>query len=197
VGRVLQTAAACAAYLDERYGAREKLPHVKIVLAPRNGPGYARTNYIVITDVAKLPPDALSRFLCHELAHFWSSGAIASGPENWLNEAFAEFVALRYVRSVHGQEAFDRIMNQFRTISEKQPAVWTPTGTARPSGMVAYRKAPYLLHRLEERLGTEVMDRILARRMSERVTTTRTLLTLVAEVAGREHSDWFASELGK
>ncbi len=89
VRRVLDTTGSCAAHLNERYGARERLPHVKIVLAPRSGPGYARTNYIVITEVAKLPAEALRRFLCHELAHFWSSRAIASAPENRLNDAIA------------------------------------------------------------------------------------------------------------
>ncbi len=197
ITRVLETTTACAQYLNQRYGARETLPPIKIVLAPRAGPGYARTNYIVITDVSKLPPDALSRFLCHELAHFWSTGANSSGPENWLNEAFAEFVAVRYVRDVHGREPFLKIIEQFRAISEKQPAVWTPAATARPTGMVSYRKAPYLLHLLEERVGSDVMDRILARRMSERVVRTQDLLSVIAQTAGQAHADWFAAQLGK
>jgi hypothetical protein len=196
VRRVLDTTAACAAYLNQRYGVRESVPQVKIVMAPRNGPGYARTNYIVITDVAKLPPDALSRFLCHELAHFWSTGAIASGPENWLNEAFAEFVSLRYVRQTYGAEAYQKIIDQMRTVSEKQPAIWKAGATARPGGMVSYRKAPYLLHRLEERIGAEMMEQFLARRMVERVVTTRQLIDLVGQVAGAEYAAWFEAELG-
>jgi hypothetical protein len=197
IRRVLDTTTACASYLNEQYGAREKLPHIKLVMAPRAGPGYARTNYIVITDVAKLPADALSRFLCHELAHFWSIGAVSSGPENWLNEAFAEYVSLRYVRAQYGDSAYNQIITQLRTVSEKQPRVWARDATTRPGGVVAYRKAPYLLHRLEERIGRATMDRILARRMIDRVTTTSALLQIIAEVAGADAATWFEAELGK
>src|SRR5688500_16633558 len=69
VRAILDVADGCAAWLDARYGARDTLPHAKVVLAPRTGPGYARSNYIVITDVVGLQGAGLAHFLCHELAH--------------------------------------------------------------------------------------------------------------------------------
>ncbi len=197
ISRVLTTSASCAAYLNERYGARGALPHAKMVLAPRNGPGYARKNYIVITETRNLPPEALGRFICHELAHYWSSGAVSSGPENWLNEGFAEFVSARYVRAVHGEAAYQKILDQWLDAGKGQPAVWTPTSTRRPGPRVAYRKAPYIMHQLEQRIGSALMDRVLESYMLNRIATTPELLQMVTSVAGAEHAEWLRTELAR
>ena len=197
VTRVLHTSDACATFLNQRYAARERLPHAKMVLAPRNGPGYARTNYIVITDVRNLPSPSLGKFICHELAHFWSSNAISSGPENWLNEAFAEFVAARFVRAEYGEEAFQTALRQWIEAGKDQPPVWTAETTQRPGPRVAYRKAPYIMHQFEQRFGTAVMDRLLERYMTERIRTTPELLRAVEAVAGADAEVWLRHELAR
>jgi hypothetical protein len=193
--KVLATAKSCARYLDARYGATTPLPPVEIVIAPRGGPGYARKNYIVITRVADTATVALQRFLCHELAHFWSSGAIAAGPENWLNEAFAEFVSARYVREASGEAAYQGIVANWRERAGNTPPIWTAGATRRPGPRVSYGKAPLLLHRLEERVGTTTMDRILVRFMTEPIRTTDRLIAMVGEVAGGDTAGWLRDEL--
>jgi hypothetical protein len=195
VQRVLNTTAACAAYLNQRYSERESLPHAKIVLAPRKGPGYARKNYIVISDVSALPGEALDRYICHELAHFWSSNAVSSGPENWLNEAFAEFVSARFVRESRGDAAYQKIVQQWADAGKDQPAVWTPAATRRPGPRVAYRKAPHIMHQLEQQIGTPVMDRIVAYYMINRIATTPALLDAVAQIAGQPAAVWLTTQL--
>ena len=195
VTKVLEATASCGAYLHEQYGEGSPLPHVKMVLAPRSGPGYARKNYIVITASADTAPIPLRRYVCHELAHYWSSGAISSGPDNWLNEAFAEFVSARYVRTSMGTDAYATIVAQWREQSEGQPPVWNPDLTRRPTARTAYRKAPYLLNRLEERVGTPTMDRILVRFMTEPLRTTPAVLEMIGQVAGAETAAWFRSQL--
>jgi hypothetical protein len=197
VPKVLATARSCKRYLDARYGVSTPLPPAEIVIAPRGGPGYARKNYIVITRVADTATVALQRFLCHELAHFWSSGAVAAGPENWLNEAFAEFVSARYVREVSGEAAYQGIVANWRERAGNTPPIWTPAATKRPGPRVAYGKAPLLLHRLEERVGTPTMDRILARFMTEPIRTTERLLAMVGEVAGGDTAGWLRDELAR
>ena len=195
VTKVLETTASCGRYLDTQYGKRQRLPHVKMIIAPRGGPGYARKNYIVITASADTAPIPLGRYVCHELAHNWSSGAVSSGPENWLNEAFAEFVAARYVRTSLGADAYATIVAQWREQSEGQPPVWKPDLVRRPTARTAYRKAPYLLTRLEERVGTATMDRILVRFMTEPLRTTPAVLEMIGQVAGAETAAWFREQL--
>jgi hypothetical protein len=197
VTNVLTTAAACADYLNDRYGDKERFPPARILLAPRGGPGYARQNYIVITHATSLPPADMARFICHEFAHFWSIGAISSGPENWLNEGFAEYVSARFVRARHGDVAYNSILNQWREQGAGQPPLWTPALTRRPTARMAYRKAPYLLHQLEERVGAGTMDDILEKYMEQRIGRTAELLHIIAEEAGQPTATWFASELGR
>jgi hypothetical protein len=197
VTRILEVAESCRRYLNERYGSSDSLPAVRLVLAPRTGPAYARRNYVVLTDAASAPAPALSRYICHEFAHFWSIAANSSGPDNWLNEGFAEYVSSRYVRATFGQAAYDSTVARWRSMSAGQPPIWTPQSTRRPSAMVAYRKAPYLLSRLEERIGTDAMDLFLRRYMVERVRTTPQLLAVVQDVAGADAASWFREELAR
>jgi hypothetical protein len=192
--KVITTTQSCAGYLNARYGSSGRLPHVKMVLAPRDGPGYARKNYIVVSRVADTADVALKRFVCHELAHFWSSGAVSSGPENWLNEAFAEFISARYVRATTGDSAYASIVKRWQDRAGPGP-IWTEGSSRRPSGPAAYSRAPHLLHRMEARLGTAVMERILVRYMTEPLRTTPALLRMIEEVAGTESAGWFRSEL--
>ena len=197
VTRVLEVAESCRRYLNERYGSSDSLPAVRLVLAPRTGPAYARRTYIVLTDVASASAPALSGYICHEFAHFWSIAANSSGPENWLNEGMAEYVSSRYVRATFGQAAYDSTVVRWRRMSAGQPPIWTPQSTRRPSAMVAYRKAPFLLSRLEERIGIDAMDRFLRRYMVERIRTTPQLLAVLQEVAGVDAASWFREELAR
>jgi hypothetical protein len=196
VGRLLATTEACAAYLNGLYGSRQTLPPRRMVLAPRAGPGYARKNYIVITQIDTAAV-GVSRFVCHELAHFWSIRANSSGADNWLNEGFAEFVSAQFVRTTIGSPAYQSIVAQWRTAAEGQPGVWTPTSTRRPSMLVSYRKAPYLLTQLESQVGAELMQRIVTRYMTEEIHTTPELLDVVQQVAGPDAAEWFRELLAR
>ena len=198
VARTLETARSCVRYLDARYGAEHPLPPIDLVLAPRDGPGYARRNYIVITRVADTSAVPLGHFVCHELAHNWSTGASASGPDNWLNESFAEFVAARFIRATYGDSAYAAIVAQWKERGAGQPPIWTPTSKSRPSARTAYAKAPYLLSRLEERVGNAATNEILRRFMTDpRTRTTPALLDVIYDVAGADTGGWFREELAK
>jgi hypothetical protein len=191
VARVLESAESCRRYLNEKYGRADSLRAVRLVLAPRSGPGYARQNYIVLADVKSPSAPALGGYLCHEFAHFWSNKANSSGPENWLNEGMAEYVSLRFVRATFGQARYDSTIARWQKMSTGQPSVWTPQSTMRPSAQVAYRKAPYLLSQLEERIGTEKMDQFLQRYMVDRIRTTAQMLVALQDVAGPDIAEWF------
>jgi hypothetical protein len=63
--------------------------------------------------------------------------------------------------------------------------------------MVSYRKATYLLSRLEERIGRDRMDEFLRRYMVQRIRTTPRLLAVLQEVAGSDTVSWFRDELAR
>lgn len=197
VSRLLATAETCSSFLNARFGQPTPLPARRIVLAPRAGPGYARKNYIVVTQLPDTASVAIARFMCHELSHFWSSRANAAGPDNWLNEGFAEYVSAQFIRSTAGEAAYDRIVSAWREQSKGQGPVWTPSSTRRPSEAISYRKAPYLLTELEARVGTDRMREIVRRYMTDPIPigTTLELLAVIREAAGAETREWFADLL--
>ena len=192
---VLRAAESCGRSLDHHYGARDPLPESKLVLAERSGPGYARKNYIVLSEVNAEDPLALHRFLCHELAHYWTRSAGSFSPHHWMTEAFAEYAAAIVVRERFGKEAYDKQVAQWEGAGRASGPVWTPESTRRASGAAMYRRAPYLLHRLEGRIGTERFRQFLTRYMTEDVRTTPELLERLREVAGAETARWFREQL--
>lgn len=198
VRRSLSAADRAVAYLNRRFGERDSLARAKLVIAPRDGPSYARKNYFVSALGRELPPErGLTRHFCHELAHFWSTHAAASSAHNWLNESFAELVGGHCVRERHGAAAYDSVLAKWRSGADGQPPVWTPGATGRPPGPISYQKGPLLLHRLEGRIGSEAFDRFVTRYMVERVETTPELLSILGEVAGPEARSWFERALAE
>jgi hypothetical protein len=185
-------------YLNERFGTQAPLPEARLVLAPRAGPSYSQRNYLVFAADADLPGEReLLRHYCHEFAHFWSTGADPLSPENWLNESFAELVGAHCVRDRLGEVAYDSVVRGWREEAEGQPPVWTPEASGRPSTEVAYRKGPYLLHRLEERMGRGDFHRFLERHLVAEGRATSEMLSLLEEVGGPEVRSWFEMALAR
>ncbi len=194
---VLTAADSCGAYLNARYGAREPLPEGKLVLAERTGSSYGRKNFIALSQVDL--NDEVGRYvlLCHELAHYWTRTAGAFSPHHWMTESFANYVAGRFIRDHFGQVTFDSVVAQWERFGRYHGPVWTPESTTRPSGVAMYSRGPFLLYRLEERIGRERFARFLARYMTEGVRTTPELLDRLRDVAGAEAERWFRDELAR
>lgn len=196
-------AVQCAEYLNARYGRPQPLPPVELVLPSRTGPGYARKHYIVVpigewqgpADSARVRAASQTGFLCHELAHFWASGADASGADNWVNEGFAEFVAGRAVRTLVGADAWTSTLAQWRARATRAGAVWIPGRTSRPDANASYGSVPWLLAQLETRVGETAMDHLLTRFMTEPWRTSDAVLSLLAEALAIEHVTWFTDAL--
>lgn len=194
---VLAASARCTPELNARYGQEWPLPVSSYVLPDREDGGYARKTHIVLTDVSEDSEAALTNFVCHELAHFWSSGAPPLTVENWLNEAFAVYVASRITASIYGEEFHRDALADWRERAEGQPSIWTAADQSRRPYEVNYKKGPLALERLRKRVGDRAMERILQRYMTDPVNSTPALLEVVAEEAGQEDADRFRTVLAK
>lgn len=194
----VEALAYCTGFLDSRYGAVDPLPQAKVVLHDRSEAGYSRKTLIALTDVSDTPRDRLTLFICHELAHYWSSRGRADTVENWLNEAFAEYAGLMAVRDAFGEETFNAFLQRYSQQVEDAgdvPPVWTPGATERGPYLAQYRKGPLALARLEEDIGEDLFSRIFQRYMTENITTTPELMDVVEEVAGEDARNAFTAYL--
>jgi hypothetical protein len=191
VQTVLRVAATCVDDLNARFGARAPFPEARLVLAERDGPGYARKNYIVLSTVNAEAAEALQQFVCHEVAHFWTRSPGSFSPDHWMSEAFAEYAAAMVVRDRHGADAFARLRARWGDTGSATGPVWTSTSTQRPSYQLMYRRAPALLAQLETRMGTERFAQLMGRYMVDGLTSTAALLEVVAEIGGADTAAGF------
>lgn len=199
VAAVLEGGDNCIGYLNERYGTYNPIPFAKLIMADRAGHAYARKNYIVLStdDVDPNEPVRLHRFICHELAHYWTPSPGPFSPDHWMSEAFAELVAGRFIRDHFGEELFDLFLSQWKNQGRHHGPVWTPELKTRPGFELMYRRAPYLLYLLEEEIGKQQFERFLYRYMTEDVLTTPELLDRLEAVSGPEAKEWFRKELAR
>jgi len=110
--------------------------------------------------------------------------------ENWLNESFADYVAIMGMRDALGETVFEerlaRYQRQIDNASSDLPPVWTPGLTARPPYLVAYRKGPLALSRAEALIGREAFARFIQAFMQARVSTTPHMLDVFEAVGGAD-----------
>lgn len=194
--RLLRRANDCRTALDLRFGAEDPLPRGRFVLAARSESGYARKNYVVLTDITAQPDAALTEFLCHELAHYWSSRGAAFTVDNWLNEGFATLIGVQAVRELIGEDAYQRAIDELQARARGLGSIWTPDDLTRRSYAVQYKKAPIALLRLEERVGAEVFERLVRRTMAE-VASTPELLDSLEQLTDEETRRWFSRVLSE
>jgi aminopeptidase N len=117
------------------------------------------------------------------------------GPDHWLTEGFAEYVAARFVRDRFGEAAFDSLMGAWDLQSRTMGPVWTPDMQGSGPDLLLYRKAPVVLSRLEARIGREAFDDFLLRYMTGDGRTTRELLTELEAAAGAAAVEAFVDDL--
>ncbi len=200
LAELVESSGACTTYLNDRYGDVDPLPEAKIVVHDREASGYARQTLIALSEISGRDQSRLMQFICHELAHYWSRRGAANTVENWLNETFADYVALMALRDVLGEEVFEEFLTRYRAQVEEAgdlPPIWTPEDQERGPYLVQYRKGPLALAQLEERLGRDAFAQFIHRYMTDGIATTPALLDALEEIAGPEARDQFAFDLAQ
>ncbi len=170
-------------------GERRVKADLKVVMAPRDkGGGYARPGFVVMQGLDR------TNFI-HELAHLWWTGASVDSWEDWLNEAFAEYSAVRAMGELEGQQAFERYLENKRAHTQNLPPLRNLSREHEKAWLVLYHKGALILHQLQQALGEEAFTRLLRRRLREKTDTTEGFVALVRDVAGEEQAREFASWL--
>lgn len=197
--RLVATANKCRRFLDQRFGETDPLPVAKLLITERSASGYARENYIAFTDISETRAAPLMRFVCHEFAHYWSRGAKFDTVDNWINEAFAEYLGLMAVREYMGQAVYDEMLTSFAAgIEDKDlPPVWQKGDTERTDYLVQYRKAPLVLARLETNIGQAAFVEFSRQYFTSPNKTTEGLIEVLTRVSGAEQASRFEVMLGE
>lgn len=131
--------------------------------------------------------------LAHEISHKWWAYGSISSYEEWLNEAFATYSSLLYLRAAGDTTGFRLELNKRLTAAAGAPAIIgfdKATHDYPTTRRVVYDKGTAILHALHTRLSDEKFLRILAATAAQKTDTTERLLAIVAKEAGSETQAW-------
>jgi len=164
-----------------------------------SGGGYAREGLLVLGNLARRSspeerPDLL-RYLAHETAHFWWTGAPSDTWEDWLNESFAEYSALLLLRHRFGEAEFRERMRRKEEASEGAPPIRGFDRAGDEAAVVLYDAGPVLLNRLAERLSEPRFLEWCRALAAREVRSTVEALAILVEREGIEAAAWLEAAL--
>lgn len=188
----------CTSYLNRLSGVAGPLPPASVIVTDRPEGGYSRGTLIALTDIENEDEEALRQFICHELAHYWSK-ANAGGPENWINESVADYLANMAIRKAMGPAVFDARMARYADQVDGQdlPPIWTTELTGRAPYLTLYRAGPLALSDLERQMGLPAFEVFMQTVMRAPPASTPDLLALLEASSGAEVREWFEARLAE
>lgn len=136
--------------------------------------------------------------LAHEVSHKWWAYGSISSYEEWLNEAFATYSSLLYLRAAGDTTGFRLELNKRLTAAAGAPAIvgFDKAAHDYPTARrVVYAKGTAILHALHTRIGDEKFLRILATTAAQKTASTERFLAIVAQEAGQETQAWLRDRL--
>jgi len=169
--------------------------YIKFVVkhSETGGGGYNRANFISL----RIKKYGLStqKTIAHEVAHFWATGADATTWEDWLNESFAEFSALLYVRDNISTAIYKDYIKSYKESSIDAPEIWGFERSSNAAYTVLYKKGAVILHELETKIGTEPMFKLLYLKRSRGIKNTADFLDLLEAQSSKETRVWMENAL--
>lgn len=185
-------------YYCNLFGDAAPKPPLSIVVAPREkGGGYARKGLIVLqVGEYRLDDPYNFKYVAHEAAHLWWTGAPTDTWEDWLNESFAEYSAMLAVKAKYGQQTFDAVLEAKRERSRGSRPIRSIERNDEDAYLVLYSQGPVLLNDLNGAIGEHASVALFRRMLREGVNTTSGFIRILAEIAGERRADEFDALLG-
>lgn len=167
--------------------------YMKFLVVPRRGGGISRKNFIAY---------ATNRFnenfktaIGHEMGHFWWNKAPTFSWEDWLNEGFAEFCMLWYVKCHFGKHVFDCYLEACREYARHACPIYEVDRDAPEAYDALYNKGALLLYDLEQKVGEQRFFGFMQGVAEREITSTALLLNYAEEVLGKETSEWIENRI--
>ena len=192
---LLSAGSACLVSLNDQFGANAPLDSASLILLDREGPSFARGNYISASSKNIGSPMDGYQLVCHEIAHNWTAFGDAMSHDYWMPESFAELVAAREIKAEFGDDAYQEIKGVWHELAEGMQFVWREDVPQRASHQVNYGLGPLKLLQLEERVGEELFAEFVTRYMVSDIAQTSALLDMLTALTDAETGEWFQNQL--
>lgn len=192
---VLEISQEALKYFGTFYPKQDKAYLKFVVRYSNNGGGYNRSKFISLR-FKKLNYSA-KKTIAHEIAHFWATGANPTTWQDWLNESFAEYSALMFVKERLSEEVFDKFITQYKKTTLNLNGIWGALRESDKAYFIFYRKGALVLNDLNIKVGAKTFKKILNLKSQKKIVKTIDFLNLLEEVSGKETRNWFENKLKK
>ncbi|WP_221177739.1 M1 family aminopeptidase [Epilithonimonas hominis] len=133
--------------------------------------------------------------LAHEIGHLWWKNASFGTYEEWLNESFAEFSALKWMQQKLSPTEFDEFLRKYETAYQKPIKISQINPNDDSWYSIVYFKCPYILYKLERKIGNEKMIQFLKTTYESRISNTKDLLKTLRIYTDENTVNEFKSEI--
>jgi len=165
----------------ETFGKLEEDIILTVVISPRKkGGGYCRKNLIVLNESENnLDKTSYEQYFAHELAHLWWTHGKMDSWEDWLNESFAEYSVLSYVRSEYGEKTLNEKIKKYEEKIKGTPPIFNLDTGHEMSYLSLYPKGALILNKLYGFLGEQEFNRLLKRVSMLKINNTSHLFEVI------------------
>lgn len=168
--------------------------YMKFVINPlTGGGGYGRIKYISLK--ATEFNQYLKNGIAHEMSHFGWHNAETTTWEDWLNEAFAEYCMLLYLREKDNKEEYYKSIEQYKKLTINSRPIWGVNRDAPEAYDALYINGSLILLEFEEKLGTERFYSFLNTILKKKISNPSDFLKLVESELSKKYRDWFENKL--
>ena len=191
---IISTSQSVLNYFGKIYPKQEEA-YIKFVVkhSANGGGGYNRANFISL----RIKDYGLStqKTIAHEVAHFWATGADATSWQDWLNESFAEFSALLYVRDNISTKTYTDYIEAYKKSIVDAPAIWGFERSSNAAYTVLYKKGAVILHELETKIGADQFFKLLYLKYTQGIKNTSDFLDLLEQQTSKDIRKWLETAL--
>ncbi|MEN2436592.1 M1 family aminopeptidase [Weeksellaceae bacterium A-14] len=133
--------------------------------------------------------------LAHEIGHLWWKNASFGTYEEWLNESFAEFSALKWMQQKLSKEEFKELLKKYETAYQKPIKISELSPNDDSWYSIAYLKCPYILYKLDEKIGNHKMNQFLSSIYENKISSTESVITLLRKYADENTVNEFEKDI--
>ncbi|MGB6319569.1 MAG: hypothetical protein WBG08_13110 [Litorimonas sp.] len=141
------------------------------------------------------PPMDQDFQIAHEVAHFWWILGASGTPDEFMTESLAEFVAWRFGEKVWGDDWLLQKTERAERVSASITGSMLDAGEFDGRQTLLYFRGPLRLWQLQQRIGQEAMDGLLAAAHEGDVSTIRAFIRIIGEREGPQTAQWFENSL--
>ncbi len=191
---IMSTSQTVLDYFGKIY-PKQNEAYIKFVVkhSANGGGGYNRANFISL----RINNYGLStqKTIAHEVAHFWATGGDSTTWQDWLNESFAEYSALLYVRDNISTKTYTDYIEAYKKSIVDAPAIWGFNRSNNAAYTVLYKKGAVILHELESKIGTDQMFKLLYLKHTQGIKNTTDFLDLLEQQTSKKIRNWLENTL--